>query len=137
MHTIPAHCDLWVWKPPVTPLTPKHIKILWEAWAKFAPPDAQVALDAAKLRGESWACTDWPCLMVNTYRKTDRDTVWFTGWSHSKFAKTLTRNNAYECARCVVVPKVFYNSWQDIILNKPHHPVQVWPIKSLSLPQVG
>ena len=45
-------------------ISPRNLETLWGVWLQHAPQEAQVGLDAAKDRGEPWACFPWPPVLT-------------------------------------------------------------------------
>lgn len=106
-------------------LTPDKVALLWDAWHGCADPDAQVALDAAKERSESWAVCGWPTVMVNTF--IDPPNLFFVGWSNGLRTHDypFTLQSAEVAARFAIPPKP-YATWGEVIANAHKDEVQSW-----------
>ena len=114
------------WDTKAMKLTDHDLRVLWDAWAKYAPPDMQVALDAAKERGEPCATLDWPpYIKCVGLPPTDHARCW--AWNlrsvvsvhHSNTAYFVNTNPIsassaeYYCQRAAIPPG--YSTWQDVL----------------------
>lgn len=97
-------------------LSQSDLRVLWDAWRDYAPPDAQVAHDAAKERGEAWALLEYPPY-VKYYLTLNRYRYVTTSGMYQMFHPIMHADAEYYAQSPCAIKSAGYLNWKEAILG--------------------